>query len=1037
MKSFFQRYRVYWLAFPILILVWCSKNQSTQPGGDEIVYLPQYYSIYPEQSDTISYFGSLVLVFDHRLITDTLILKIEKINSAFTMPEEWSSSLITFQTTLFNQDSSLYPDFSIPVDIHFISAKIQKNLNSYQLGLALTGQDQVSLLQTLIDRRFKSVWSRVNGLTGTYSMGLLKQIADSLKNGVSLSLPVTYNGLPALPNYSFPEDVPLFYCYDLYSINSPNDIKTPVYLPKYSGIHLPSIILSFSTHNQSKNMENVWIDAAVRTAHIRLIVDKLEEFGSNNFDGISLDYFHVITEERVQGYLEFMDEFSLQFTQTFSGKKLIFSLPYLYLDNLVTINFWDRIDHLNIQIAPFQPEEKGLNTLAALYYEKIEEKIFALQSKVPFRKLYWEVNPLVFVTTPDSVQAHHPSLLLESLGLSFNRNTIMEDDSLWLSSELLHSINSYTSSACMLKWLKSKLQFSFQQGTNTITYFTNTLSLDYLIDFCQRMNFGGIHLVYLEKEDKWELTDRLRDYFYNRFYPLGFLSKKNYQVTAKTRQKVYDSLWVSKDSLTQDVIIYSEQDYGYKVVSGMTRKDSLRLVLSYSFSSTYTISDTFKIMNTNGKPYFDYTPRYSISSHSVLMDTVTCVDPDGDSLGIKVLDPINSASINSSDWILRWKPDGVQQAGDFVDFHLVVSDSLSSRDMEFRLLLTEQNEKDIELGNGKIVQVVSPEMIYLSTEKIYAGNDTAYQIVKWDTSYTNQIRVLKPIAAEFLVYTRFLKDDSSYVTKKLNLQDSAFYQDTSAYSAADVIFQGLKTSYSSQEESPIEVMYSGNFFASIYELSNQEYVNFVLDSGYFRQEYWSPEGWQAKTQANWTAPMEWTSGSFYTTSSSPLPEGPVVGVSYYEAQAYSLWLSQKLQADYRLPTEYEWERMAVGPAYSDTLVQSDLVLSYPFRPYPWGQTFKLSNIVWASSDSVKAEANHSRLEGKSVDGICHLLGNALEWTSSYYNYPRSDQVNTKMVLRGGGFLFKDYTDIFHNKVRFRYGPEQRRKDSGFRLIRKL
>jgi formylglycine-generating enzyme required for sulfatase activity len=55
------------------------------------------------------------------------------------------------------------------------------------------------------------------------------------------------------------------------------------------------------------------------------------------------------------------------------------------------------------------------------------------------------------------------------------------------------------------------------------------------------------------------------------------------------------------------------------------------------------------------------------------------------------------------------------------------------------------------------------------------------------------------------------------------------------------------------------------------------------------------------------------------------PNQPVVGVTWYEAVAYSRWLAAKTGKPYRLPTEAEWERAA---RHTDG------------RTYPWGEAWQ-------------------------------------------------------------------------------------------------
>ena len=117
------------------------------------------------------------------------------------------------------------------------------------------------------------------------------------------------------------------------------------------------------------------------------------------------------------------------------------------------------------------------------------------------------------------------------------------------------------------------------------------------------------------------------------------------------------------------------------------------------------------------------------------------------------------------------------------------------------------------------------------------------------------------------------------------------------------------------------------------------------------------------------------------------PNMPVMDVSYYEAQAYAIWAGK------HIPTEMEWEWAARGP---------------DARLYPWGSDWKEPSFDPATGKTtVESRCNWLDLgivsprtlapatvevdkmpQGASWCGAYHLLGNAAEWTSSWFEtYP--------------------------------------------------
>jgi len=198
------------------------------------------------------------------------------------------------------------------------------------------------------------------------------------------------------------------------------------------------------------------------------------------------------------------------------------------------------------------------------------------------------------------------------------------------------------------------------------------------------------------------------------------------------------------------------------------------------------------------------------------------------------------------------------------------------------------------------------------------------------------------------------------------------------------------------------------FFISRYPVTNAQYRRFVKAGGYEEREYWSDEGWQWKQKEGWTEPWLWGDPEFNQ------PDQPVVGVSWYEAEAYARWARcpELGEGGMRLPTEIEWEKAARG---------------IDGREYPWGE--------WAENRCNSEEAGIGRTSpvsqfspgGDSVYGLQDAAGNVWEWTASEW-----EAESSLRVLRGGSFLSLRF--FVRCAYRTRLDPTARDGYSGFRVV---
>ncbi len=206
-----------------------------------------------------------------------------------------------------------------------------------------------------------------------------------------------------------------------------------------------------------------------------------------------------------------------------------------------------------------------------------------------------------------------------------------------------------------------------------------------------------------------------------------------------------------------------------------------------------------------------------------------------------------------------------------------------------------------------------------------------------------------------------------------------------------------------------------------------EWKAFIDDGGYERPELWLSDGWHTAQRERWEAPLYWERDgddwSLLTLDGrrSVHDAEPVVHVSHYEADAYAHWTG------YRLPTEQEWETIAVLQPRTGNLLDVGALDATPLHP-------------------TSAPAPNTGTVG--MNDVRQCFGDVWEWTgSAYLPYPRfraaegaigeynGKFMSNQIVLRGGACV----TPSDHVRASYRnfFYPHQRWMFAGVRLARDL
>jgi hypothetical protein len=154
-----------------------------------------------------------------------------------------------------------------------------------------------------------------------------------------------------------------------------------------------------------------------------------------------------------------------------------------------------------------------------------------------------------------------------------------------------------------------------------------------------------------------------------------------------------------------------------------------------------------------------------------------------------------------------------------------------------------------------------------------------------------------------------------------------------------------------------------------YPVTNCEYRAFVEDGGYENERWWNQQAWtEREKRIGNKEPAAWENDQFNGSNQ------PVVGVSWYEAEAYCRWLTEQFRTKrpewlaedvtIRLPSGEEWERAASGGK----------------RKYPWGNQKPDERRANFGSRLGTTSAVGIYPAGATPEGLLDMAGNVWEWS---------------------------------------------------------
>jgi serine/threonine protein kinase/formylglycine-generating enzyme required for sulfatase activity len=185
-----------------------------------------------------------------------------------------------------------------------------------------------------------------------------------------------------------------------------------------------------------------------------------------------------------------------------------------------------------------------------------------------------------------------------------------------------------------------------------------------------------------------------------------------------------------------------------------------------------------------------------------------------------------------------------------------------------------------------------------------------------------------------------------------------------------------------------------DYFIDKYEVSNQDYKEFINGGGYLKKQYWQhpfvkdgkPLTWddalkEFKDRTGLPGPRDWSNQNF--------PDGkadfPVANITWYEAAAYAAFRGKQL------PTIFQWEKAARDGNVSALASSMPWGFFYPGETLERRANFNINGTMPVSSSEF----------GMSSFGSYNMAGNVSEWCLN--------EVSTGFAATGGAWGLPSYT----------------------------